>query len=111
MSDLKHTGEDNLLDCVIYPKDIIPHGPYCYFGSRNPADNSYKPCPYWSWVEKKNASCSYLGIEDNLEDKNGHEPMALWDQLKECDINSRYEEEPEVMATDEYVVKYGDNSE
>ena len=32
ISERKHTGEDNLPDCFIHPKDSIPHGPYCYFG-------------------------------------------------------------------------------
>jgi len=68
-------------------QEAIPPGPYCYFGSRNPADKSYKPCPYWKWVSKRKARCAYLDIEDDVEDEHGYEPLALWDQLKECGIN------------------------
>ena len=80
--DLKVTKED-LSDL----KKIIPKGPYCYSGSRNPNDNNYKPCPFWYLIGKDNAYgyCSYLGISDKTN--NTH----LWDQIKVCIINTSYD--------------------
>ena len=92
MSERKHTGEDNLPDCFIHPKDSIPHGPYCYSGSRNPADKNYKPCPYWEMFPETEESgakghCSYLAKTDG---DSGFD--LLWDQVKECGINYDYED-------------------
>ena len=64
--------ELNLSEKNINLKDlqlIIPEGPYCYFGSRNPSDNNYKPCPFWDLVGKDNefGYCSYLERGDDSE--------------------------------------------
>lgn len=70
-------------------RKIIPKGPYCYFGSRNPSDKSYKPCPYWSLRgADRDGYCSFLEIGDH--DPNGS--LCLWDQVKECGINCDYED-------------------
>ena len=75
-------------------KDNIPHGPYCYFGSRNPKFNNYKPCPYWDFDPKKDEQecgyCHYLKKGD-WEDERGSN--LLWDQVKSCYINYDYDEE------------------
>lgn len=93
ISERKHTGEDNLPDCFIHPKDSIPHGPYCYFGSRNPSADNYKPCGYWEFIPAKDEEssprghCNYL----NKTDEDGSCDL-LWDQVKECGINDDYED-------------------
>ena len=68
-------------------KESIPKGPYCYSGTRCPDDPNYKVCTYWKWLGEGRARCIYLDIEDGKEDIHGDEPLALWDQLKECGIN------------------------
>jgi len=69
-------------------KKIIPHGPYCYFGSRNPAAENYKPCPFWELREydSRYGYCSYLDRGDDSE----HASLCLWDQVKECGVNGDY---------------------
>ena len=66
------------------PEDIIPRGPFCYFGSRNPTYKSYAPCPYWDLKgDGKNqvGYCAYLKKEDAIR---------LRDQIKICKINYEY---------------------
>lgn len=73
------------------PREVIPKGPYCYSGTRNPADKNYKPCPYWEirgTEEEYYGCCTYLDIADDDGEGFGH----LWDQVKECGINSDYDE-------------------
>jgi len=71
-------------------KKMIPHGPYCYFGSRNPAAKNYKPCPFWDLRGKDNryGYCSYLDRGDDSKDST----LCLWDQVKECGINNEWED-------------------
>ena len=42
----------------------------------------FEPCPFWFDVESRLAYCCYLQISD-------FDPgvTALWDQVKECDVN------------------------
>jgi len=73
------------------PRKVIPHGPYCYSGTRNPADNNYIPCPYWELrgtIEEHYGCCSYLDISDDDHESFSH----LWDQVKECGINNEYKD-------------------
>jgi hypothetical protein len=94
---------------IFYAYWVIPEGPYCYFGSRNPACKTYKECPYWDSIEglhhQECGYCHFLGRGDY--DKNNDEseiftnvktgekvsapdmPFGvglLWDQVKECGI-------------------------
>ncbi len=100
------------LETKIHEVDLekmIPPGPYCYFGSRNPADKSYKACPFWDLRGEDNryGYCSHLDRGDDSEDAT----LCLFDQVKECGINTEYDYEPEVMTAEEYDAKYGDDSE
>jgi len=78
------------------PKDLIPSGPYCYFGTRSPCDPNYKPCPFWNRLEPDNAECLYLGMQDLEENIHGETSLALWDQVKECGVNRDYAEDEEI---------------
>ena len=68
-------------------KLIIPKGPYCYFGSRNPADKSYKPCPFWD-LRGENNEFGYCSHLDRGDDTGA---LCLADQVKECGINYDYD--------------------
>jgi len=93
MSEQKLNGETNPLP-NIKPEEVIPFGPYCYFGSRNPADKTYKPCPYWEFVPAENEDERYKGRCNHLNITDGDSGFdLLWDQVKECDINYDYDEE------------------
>ena len=81
-------SEQNNID----PKEVIPTGPYCYSGTRNPSDNRYKPCPYWRHLGEQNGECLYLGIQDYEENEHGETSLALWDQVKECGINNDWDD-------------------
>ena len=85
-------------------KKEIPHGDYCYSGWRK----TFKACKYWSrndeYPEQDNGYCSYLELGDWMD-----HPMntwggpdhpcgqlhagLLWDQVKACGINNRYEDD------------------
>lgn len=77
---------------------VIPPGPYCYTQKGDPIILDGIPripiqrCPYWSLREDKprqeNGYCAFLERGD-WEDG----PLSLlWDQVKECGINSEEEE-------------------
>lgn len=74
----------------------IPHGPYCYeiypIDFLGLAKKVYRLCPYWSVRagkrEQESGYCSYLEKGDWMEDGT----MLLWDQVKECGINTDFDE-------------------
>ena len=71
----------------------IPPGDYCYVKLEQiegtPRLRCLGMCPYWSRrddrPEQENGYCSYLGWGDWEQDNFS----LLWDQVKECGINTR----------------------
>ena len=61
-------------------KAVIPHGCYCY--------DENGTCPFWDrWdhlPEQSNGYCHWMQCGDWEEDGT----MLLWDQCKECGINT-----------------------
>lgn len=72
---------------------IIPHGDYCYSILQEPcAETNYalrvKTCPFWKLLDEHphqmNGWCDYLKTGDMVEGGTD----LLWDQVKECGVNS-----------------------
>jgi len=68
----------------------IPRGMYCY--ERNDT-GKIKICPYWSlnlqYETQNNGHCSYL----NEGDWEHEWPGLLWDQVKECTVNTDFNDD------------------
>lgn len=75
----------NFLEVQNAKKDFIPRGNYCYTREE---DGTISPCPFWSMREDKpyqeNGYCSYM----RSGDWNTDELSLLWDQVKECGVNT-----------------------
>lgn len=78
----------------------IPKGIYCY-------DEKLKTCPYWEMQRMGEVYCKYLKAFDysrwnGSEEDFGYQkwlvtldaPSILWDQCKECDVNTEEDFEP-----------------
>lgn len=72
----------------------IPQGSYCYHMEKVPGSGplpQFIPCKYWSLDKSKpdqdNGYCSYLEKGDWNEGPDGL--GMLWDQVKECGINTQ----------------------
>jgi hypothetical protein len=59
----------------------IPAGPYCY--------NENGTCPYWYLKERQVGGCGLLEAYDY---DGSDKASLLWDQVKECGVNSRDDE-------------------
>ena len=78
----------------------IPKGSYCYHGSRAPNDSNYSPCPFWELREIKEGEftgekfgyCTLLNIGDFSYDETQETSLLLIDQIKECNLNSDFED-------------------
>lgn len=95
---LKRNGpfreRNNLKKSNMKDKSVIPHGHYCYSILEEPNESNnwklkIKTRPYWSLREDKeegdNGYCSFLESGDWESPSGG----LLWDQVKECGINTR----------------------
>lgn len=75
----------NFLEVQEAKKRFIPRGNYCY--TRND-DDTVSLCPFWALREDKphqeNGYCSYM----RSGDWNSDDLSLLWDQVKECGINT-----------------------
>jgi len=75
--------------------DVIPPGPYCYFGCRGTP--TYRPCPYWGMdaIYPAVGTCALMGVSDRTIGGVG----MLFDQVKECGLRQEAcadsEEDPE----------------
>lgn len=65
---------------------VIPKGNYCYYGIKG------KTCPYWKMVGVKCGYCAYDDMSDEDYHQGGYFSL-LWDQVKECDINTEDDNE------------------
>lgn len=72
------------------PEKYIPHGDYCY-AQLNWKDNIHhiSLCPFWNQSlnhdSQNNGYCHFLKSGDWQKDLFG----LLWDQVKECGVNSK----------------------
>jgi len=82
---------------IIEAEKVVPHGQYCYtikeiIHSEPGFRIIQNICPYWgkdkSLPAQLNGTCSFLRTNDT-ELEGG----LLWDQVKECSINTNYTEE------------------
>jgi hypothetical protein len=83
----------NILLKKLKLKFLIPKGNYCYTWIEVPSNkNSYKGkvknCPYFEYNNKNNIICHYL----NLHDSEDNFSTLLFDQVKECSVNTELEE-------------------
>lgn len=73
-----------------FVKRVVPHGIYCY--------DKNGLCPFWDkfeeiYPEQSNGYCAFLERGDWMDSKNGG-TFLLWDQCKECGINTEDDNHP-----------------
>lgn len=108
---------------MIKDESLIPPGQYCYVPdieknkNKDKGDHAYytKTCPYWGYIKDEGVDichCSFLNESsipngtssedyEKLKKKyggidevwNNFTGDLLWDKVKECGINNKYEDE------------------